>query len=75
MLERSVTPEGGDSIRESRRWQARPIEKMKVVIIKDSESLGGSQPNQYNRPRANFRVLLSCRRVDDPYPDDPYPDE
>ena len=40
MLVRSVTPEGGDSIQESRRWQARPIEKMKVVIIKDSESLG-----------------------------------
>ena len=37
---RSVTPEGGDSIQESRRWQARLIEKMKVVIIKDSESLG-----------------------------------
>ena len=40
MLVRSVTSEGGDSIRESRRWQAKLIEKMKVVIIKDSESLG-----------------------------------
>ena len=38
---RSVTPEGGDSIREkNRRWQARPIEKVKVVIVKDSKSLG-----------------------------------
>ena len=40
MLVRLVTSEGGDSIRESRRWQAKTIEKMKVVIIKDSESLG-----------------------------------
>ena len=40
MLVRLVTSEGGDSIRESRRWQAKPIEKMKVVIIKDSESVG-----------------------------------
>ena len=39
MLVRSVTSEDGDSIRE-RRWQAKQIEKMKVVIIKDSESLG-----------------------------------
>ena len=40
MLVRSVTSEDGDSIRESRRWQAKLIEKMKVVIVKDSESLG-----------------------------------
>ena len=35
LLQKAVIPFG-----ENRRWQARPIEKVKVVIVKDSKSLG-----------------------------------